>query len=242
MKRLSLLLDEVAFIRSALKNKDFDPVQFGILAETSGANGLVCTYFGKSNGITERDLRLLKEIRKTFFSIRIPVQEDALRLVLSLSPDMVTFVEVTPTHPFSVQPIDTTLHLDTIQQMLPDLQANNIPVSVLIEPEINILKNVNKLEMDYVEIDVTGYTEAENINDELLFLDKIKSATIAAVKLGMGVNCSGNISFEHISELAKIPNLEDIIIGGQIVQRSIYVGVEKAVSEALQLIRHREID
>lgn len=242
MKRLALLLDEIAYIRSALKNDNFDPVQFAVLGETAGANGLVCTYNGSLVGISERDLKLLKEIRKSFLNVRIPVQEAAFRQILSLSPDMVTFVHTVSDKPQTVYPVDPAIHLDDVQQMLPDLLANNISVSMLIAPEINVLKSINKLSLDYVEIDTSGYTLAENVNDELVFLDKIRTAAMGAAKLGLGVNCSGGIRFEHLSLLAQVPSMEDVICGGQIIERAIWIGIEKAVSEALQLIQHRETD
>jgi pyridoxine 5-phosphate synthase len=241
MKRLSLLLDDVSLIRSALKNSDFDPVQYAILGETAGAHGLVCTYINIAGGISERDLRLLKDIRKTFLNVRIPVQEEAFRLMLSLSPDMVTFVDIR-SGKSQINPIDPAIHLESIQQMLLDLQANNISVSARIEPEINVLKSINKISLDYVEIDVSPYTIAENVNDELVNLDKIKSTAMGATKLGLGVNCCGSIRYEHVSTLAQVSNLEDIVMGEQIIQRAMLVGIERAVNEALQLIRHSDFE
>jgi pyridoxine 5-phosphate synthase len=242
MKRLSLLLDDVAHIRTTLNNPAFDPVQLGILGETAGANGLVCTWSGSDKGISERDLRILKEVRKSFVNFRIPVQEEAVHLALSITPDMVTFVDVKATDPRIVLPVEPALHLESIEPMLSDLQANNISVSALIPPEIGVLKSVSKLSIDYVEIDASDFTGAQDINLELVSLDKIKSAAVAAAKLGLGVNCSGGIGYNHIPAIARIPNLEDITIGGQLIQRALWVGVERAVLEALQLIRHREID
>jgi pyridoxine 5-phosphate synthase len=242
MKRLAILLDNVAYVRSTLKNNDYDPVQFAILGETAGAHGLVCTYTGSADGIKERDLRILKEIRKSFFNVRIPPQEQAFRLVLALRPDMVTFVDLKSSQHHTVYPLDTTVHLEYIQQMTTDLQANNISVSALIKPEINILKNINRLQLDYIEIDVNNFTHAENINEELIELDKIKSTAMGATKLGLGVNASGGIRYEHLSSLAQVSNLEDIVLGDYIIHRSMLIGVEQAIKETLQLIRLRESD
>jgi pyridoxine 5'-phosphate synthase PdxJ len=56
------------------------------------------------------------------------------------------------------------------------------------------------------------------------------------------VNCSGNIDYEDLDGLAQTPNLEDITIGTSLIRRALYVGIDQAVGEALQLMRHREID
>ena len=243
MKRLCLLLDDIATIRHAVENDDYDPVNFGILAETAGVNGLACTFSGTGQGgVKERDLRLIKEIRKTFFNLRIPVQPDAARLALSIAPDMVTFVDVKPSDPRKIQPISLAMHQGEMEHLIPDLKANDISVAVFTEPEINVLRNLNKLPIDYIEINTTHFTSSADVNEELVNLDKIKSATMAAGKLGFGVNCAGGIELMHIPALAQIPGLEDITIGGQLIRQSMHRGINQAVSDALQLIRFREID
>ena len=242
MKRLNLMLDDIAFIRSGLGDNQFDPVRFGIQAETAGVNGFTCTYSGSPKGITERDIKLLKDLKQTFFNLHIPVNSDALRIALSIIPDMVTFIEIQSNDPRKILPLDPNLNQSEIEKIVPDLQANNISVSILIKPEIDILKAISKLPVDYIEIDVSEYTEAPDINEELVALDKIKSASLAVSKWGMGVNCIGNIGFNHIPVLAQTPNLEDITLGSQFIHRALLVGLEKTVIEAAQLMRYREIE
>jgi len=242
MKRLSLLLDDIAVMRSAFNDATFDPVRFSVISEIEGANGLVYTFRESNQSLCERDARSIKEVRKTFFNLRIPVEDRSLHLALSLMPDMVTLVDLKSAELKTATPIDVSLHLEEIENMLSDFQANHISVSVLIQPQINILKNISKLSVDYVELDVTEFTAAQDINEEMLALDKIKSAAVAAGKLGLGVNCSGGIGYEHLSTLVQIPNMEDIVVGRPLIQRALWLGIGRAVKDALDLIRHREID
>jgi pyridoxine 5-phosphate synthase len=242
MKSISLLLDDIAFIRSGLNDDQFDPVRFGIQAETAGVNGLACTYAGSPKGISERDLKLLNEVKQTFFNMRIPVNSESTRLALSIMPDMVTFVDVKSSDPRKVIPLNPNQIQSEIEHIVPDLQANNISVSILITPDIDTLKAISKLPIDYVEIDVSEYTSAADVNEEIVALDKIKSASMAVGKWGMGINCIGNIGYYHIPALAHIPNLEDIILGTKFMQRALLVGLDRAVTEAIQLMRFREID
>jgi len=242
MKRLSILLDDLALIRSMYAEGIIDPVRFGILAESAGANGLVCTFSGSPRGILEKDLRILKEMNRSFLNVRIPLQNDAMRLALSVAPDMVTFVDVKPNDPRKVTPLDLSTSPGEIDEIIPNLQSNNIAVSVLVRPEIDFLKAISKLSIDYVEIDTAEFTSAPDINDEIVALDRIKSAALAVGKWGIGVNCSGNISLEDLAALSQVPNLEDIILGSQFIQRTFYVGIDRAVREALEIIRSRELE
>jgi len=242
MKRLSILLDDLALIRSMYTEGIIDPARFGILAENAGANGLVCTFSGSPKGVLEKDLRILKEMNRSFLNVRIPLQNDAMRLALSIAPDMVTFVDVKPNDPRKVAPLDLSTSPGEIDEIIPNLQSNNIAVSVLVRPEIDFLKAISKLSIDYVEIDTAEFTSAPDVNDEIVALDRIKSAALAVGKWGIGVNCSGNISLEDLAALSQVPNLEDIILGSQFIQRSFYVGIDRAVREALEIIRSRELE
>lgn len=60
MKRLTVSVDDVAALRYGLNDSDFDPVQYAILCEVAGANGISLTLTNSEYGIQERDAQLLK--------------------------------------------------------------------------------------------------------------------------------------------------------------------------------------
>ena len=236
MSRVSVLLDDVATLRKVFKNEKFDPVQIAVLAEAAGANGITCTFSTDQPYVRERDIQLLKEVRQTFLNVRIPVEEQIVRKVLSIAPDMVTFVRVEAVGGH-VLPVDLQLHLEMIEEFVPDLQANNISTAILIPPQISGLKTLSKMSIDYVELSALELTQAADTNEELMALDKLQSAAVAGTKLGFGINCAGDIGYEHLEHLARISAIEEIILGTAFYQRALLVGVEKAVQEALIAVR-----
>ncbi|MFZ0390983.1 MAG: pyridoxine 5'-phosphate synthase [Calditrichia bacterium] len=243
MKRLSILLDDIAMIRNVIGLSEPDPVQVAVLAEAAGVQGLACTFRGGTNtGITERDLKLLKDIRKSFLNLYIPAQDEPIHQAMSLSPDMVTFIHEGTGQKGRIQPVSPENELERVEQMLPDFRANRISVAIRIEPEINLMKSLSRMPIDYVELDVSTFTAAADINEEIVALDHIKSSAMAAAKLGFGVNCGGGIRYEHIPQLGRIPQLEDVILGRQFLQRAFLVGVDRAVNEALQLLRQHKLE
>ncbi|RMF61935.1 MAG: hypothetical protein D6748_00580 [Calditrichaeota bacterium] len=242
MKRLTVSVDDIAFLRYVFNDHDFDPTQFAILCEVAGASGISATFPAKSSGVSERDIKLLKQLHKTFFNLHLPLNPESLKIALTLSPDMVTFVDLQPGDPVKLAPLPAYQIEESLSSSLPDFHANGISVAVYCEPEISILKTLSKLEIDYVEFDCTGYTRASDSNEELVGLDKLNSATMAAAKLGFGINCFGNIDYYHLSSLAAIPRLEDICMGEALLKRSFLVGVNQAIAEAKQeiLFHHQE--
>ncbi|RMH80089.1 MAG: hypothetical protein D6681_18810 [Calditrichaeota bacterium] len=242
MKRLTVSVDDVATLRNLLYDDDFDPVRFALLCEVAGAQGISVTVTGSELGVKEADVHRLRQLHKTFLNLHIPPENPFIKLALSLNPEMVTFVQLTHGDRLRLAPLPSSAVLDTVQEVLPDFRANNISVAVFCYPELEILKQLSRLRIDYVELDCTGYTLAEDSNEELVALDSLINASLAAAKLGFGINCFGGINYEHLPGLAGIPHLEDICMGVNIVKRALLVGVDRAVQEAQQqiLFHHRE--
>lgn len=236
MKRLTVSIDELATLRYVLHDSDIDPVQFAILCEVAGVHGISLTLADTQKGMQERDAQLIKRIYKTFLNIRIPPDPQFVKIALTINPDMVTFVDVSKSEPLRISPLPSNAIMETLPDILPDFHANNISVAVFSYPEINLLKQLNRIQIDYVDFDCSEITSASDSNEELVGFDKFNSATIAAAKLGMGINCFGGIDYHYLPDLAVVPRLEDICMGVSILKRALLVGVEQAVKEALQQI------
>lgn len=236
MKRLTVALDELATLRYVLNDSDFDPVQFAVLCEVAGAHGISFMLTDAPGSIQERDALLFKKLHKSFLNIRIPPETASIKAALTINPDMVTFVGTGKSGAQKISPLSSEVLKDVLTGILPDFHANNISVAVYSYPDINILKQIGRMRVDYVEFDCTEMTLAGDSNEELVAMDKLHSATLAAVKLGMGVNCFGGIRYDHLPGLAAIPRLEDICMGISLLKRAFLVGVNQAVREALQQI------
>ncbi len=235
MKRLTIAIDDLATLRDLLNDSDFDPAQFAVLCEIAGAHGLSLTLANDQRGIQERDAQFIKKLHKSFLNIHIPPEPQIMKTVLSISPDMVTLVDISESgRAFS--PLSTDILQETLPEVLPDFHANNISVAAFCSPEINAIKQLNRARLDYIEFDCTEYTLAKDSNEELVALDQLNSASLAAAKLGLGVNCYGNIHYLHLPGLAAIPRLEDICMGISVIKRALMVGVDQAIKEALQQI------
>lgn len=236
MKRLTISVDDVATFRYVLNDRDFDPVQFAVLSEVAGAQGISITLADPERGAQERDAQLIRQVQKTFMNLRIPPTQEFLKAALSINPDMVTFVEVSRGANVSISPVSANTLVEIIPQALADFHANNISVAVFCRPEIAVLKQLTRVAIDYVEFDCTRITMAHDSNEELVALDEMNTAALAAAKLGIGVNCFGGINYSHLAYLASIPRLEDVCMGLNVLKRSFLKGVEQAVREAKEHI------
>lgn len=236
MSRLALNVDPIALIRNILGGNTPDPIQSCILAEIGGVESIVCYYRNDLKTINERDLQILREVSKTHFNVRSDINDQVIKKLLKIKPDMLTFVADNPNSLTNPNSLIIDEHFDILKDHISDLRANNIATSILINPEIENVKNAGKLELDYVEFDVTNYTLAESLDEELSELENINSLSTAANKLGMGVNVSGSINASNLGDISKIHSIEDIIIGQSILDKALAVGFEHAVRDFIGLM------
>lgn len=236
MKRLTVDLNDTARLRALYRDEDLSPTRFALLCEIAGAHGIALTLGNDKFKFEERDVRLIKELQKSFINLHIPPQTEQIKIALSVKPDMVTFVNISRDATEGVGPLSADELYQMMPEILPDFQANNISVAALVSPEIDILKHLSKTQIDYVEFDCSALTHAEDTNEQLLETDRLRTAILGAAKLGLGINCSGGIRYPHLPILAAIPQLEDITMGLSILKRALVVGIHQAVGEALQQI------
>ncbi|MEJ2054120.1 MAG: pyridoxine 5'-phosphate synthase [Calditrichaceae bacterium] len=172
MHRLALDIDPVAYIRNIFGGREPDPIHIIVLAELGGAESIVCYYRDDLKTVNERDIKILREVVKTYLNIRTNLTEKNIRNLLTIKPDMVTFVapgEVTSVRPSS---IDLETYASQLQNYIAELRSNNILSSVLIDPDIQQVKLAGKLEFDYVELNGSQLAAAMDMDTELAILEE----------------------------------------------------------------------
>jgi pyridoxine 5-phosphate synthase len=235
MARLAIDVDSIAAIRNLFGNTVPDPAHLSVLAEMGGAESIVCFFREDLKTVNERDLRVLVEIVKTHLNVRTDLHADSIRKLLTIKPHMITFV-ASGNKGIEPLPADLEASSELLSNYVADLRANDILSNILVEPDINLIKLAGKLEFDYVEIWVNSFTSADDLNQQIAELEHINTLTDAASRLGLGVNASGGISQENLSELAKIPLLDDLVVGNPVLTKALAIGFEHAVRDFVSLI------
>jgi pyridoxine 5-phosphate synthase len=233
MSRLAVNIDQIALIRNLFAESVPDPAHAAVLAELGGAESIVCHLREDLKTVNERDIKILREISKTHLNIRSTIQAENIGKLLKLKPDMITFV---------AQGTDLTLEPKPVMiegqlgNKVADLRANNILSSILVEPELNQIKLAGKLEFDYIELSADCYTRSSDLDQQIAELEILNNAVLAANRLGMGVNASGELSQENLGDLSKITSMDDIIIGKAILVKALWLGYEQAVRDFINIL------
>jgi pyridoxine 5-phosphate synthase len=236
MSRLAIDVDAVAIIRNVFLANVPDPAHMVVLAELGGAESIVCHLRDDMRSVNERDVRIIRELVKTHLNVRCSSNTEHIQRLLRIKPDMITFVANSDKTPLESKPLDLISMPDSLGNVVADLRANDIATSVLIAPDITQVKMAAKLEFDYIEVYANNYTIADDLDQQLAELENINSMAIAANRLGMGVNASGNLNQENISDMAKIQFIDDLIVGNAILVKALGIGFEQAIRDFISIL------
>lgn len=237
MTRLGVNVDHIATIREARKIKDPDPVAAAILVEMAGADGIVCHLREDRRHIKDRDVTILRQTVKTHFNLEMAPTEQMVSKAISIVPDMVTLVPERRQELTTEGGLDVESNAAFLENVIATLRANNIVVSLFVDPDIYQVKAAARIGADYVELHTGRYANAENMNRVLEELEKIRSMAMAASKLGLGVSAGHGLNYQNVMEIAKIDKIEELNIGHSIIGRAALLGIDRAVRDMLALIR-----
>jgi len=234
--RLGVNIDHVATIRQARGAHEPEPVAAALLAQSAGAHSITIHLRGDRRHIQERDARLLKEVLAVPLNIECAATTEALQSVVPVKPAWVTLVPETREEPTTQGGLDVLFLHAHLRQVIRELHASQIRVSLFVDPQSDQLKMAAKLEADAVEFNTGVYADLAPGSDPAGELGRIREAARLSSRLGLKVLAGHGLNLQNVGPIAATPEIEELNIGHSIVGRAILVGMERAVREMITLI------
>jgi pyridoxine 5-phosphate synthase len=235
MKTLNVNIDHVATVREARRGKEPDPVTAALLAELAGASGIVCHLREDRRHINDRDLKLLREVVQTKLDLEMAANEEIINIALNIKPDMVTIVPEGRMELTTEGGLDVAGNLDKFKSLVEKMHGKGIEVSFFVEPDYKQIEASLITGADMVELHTGNYANAIG-EDFYKELDKIKTSSLFAFESGLKVAAGHGINYLNIKPLCPIPEIGEFSIGHSIISRAIYVGIDRATREMIEVI------
>lgn len=236
MARLGVNIESIAALRELGMYAEPDPVTAAIYAEVGGCDGIVCPLRDELKPVKERDVQLLKEMVKTHLNLQIPPTDKMVTLALSVSPDMITLIPGKKPGSTPGGGLDVLGHEKDLAQVVQDIRAQEIVVSILVEPIIQQVKSAAKIGADYIELHLGSYAGAVDMNERSDQLENITSVALAASKIGLGVSAGHGLNFQNIVDIVAISKIEEINVGQALLARALWMGIEASVRDMAALV------
>jgi len=235
--KLGVNVDHVATIRQARGINDPDPVTAAALAELAGAEGITIHLREDRRHIQDRDVTLLRQTIQTRMNLEMAATDEMVGIALDVLPDCVTLVPEKREELTTEGGLDVSMHRHMLKKQLGLLQHGGIKVSLFVDPDLEQIKTAHRIGADAIEIHTGSYCDAKTSELKRSELRKIETAIRAGQKLGLGVNAGHGLNYTNIAPILALGGVEEFNIGHSIVSRAVLVGMDRAVSEMVSLIK-----
>jgi pyridoxine 5-phosphate synthase len=233
---LGVNIDHIATLRQARRGIDPDPIMAVPLAILGGADGITVHLREDRRHIQDRDLEILKKIVPVELNLEMAVTEEMLSIAEKIKPDLVTLVPEKRMELTTEGGLDVEKHKLNIKKAIERLHRKDIPVSLFINPDKNVIKLSREVGSDMVEIHTGTYANAKGKSQENEF-ERVKNSVKYALECKLLVNAGHGLNYFNVKKIAEIYEIRGLYIGHSIISRAVFIGLEQAVREMKQLIK-----
>ncbi len=209
-----------------------DPVEFALLCEKAGADGITIHLREDRRHIQESDVRRAREQIGTRLNLEMACTPEMVEFALELKPDSVCLVPENREEVTTEGGLDIVGQRERVGEVVTAMTDAGILTSLFIDPNPAQIKASAELKAPWVELHTGAFANAYYSggkgSNELAILQQ---GAELANQLGLVVNAGHGINYTNITEVLKISHLHELNIGHSIVSRALFVGIENAVRE-----------
>lgn len=235
MVELGVNIDHVATLREARKGAAPDLVAAAKICEIAGAHQITIHLRADRRHIQDRDAEILAQCLLVRLNFEMSIEEEIVQIAERIKPHTVCLV------PENRQEITTEGGLDVVgkksrlAEIVQRMHDQGTKVSMFIDPEPGQIAASAELGADYCEIHTGAYANARGaaIEDEL---ERLHECADLISDTSMGFHAGHGLTVRNLAPIARIPGLREVNIGHDIIARSIFIGLDAAVKEILDIL------
>jgi len=244
--RLNVNIDHVATVRQARRAPEPSVIAAAMICEQAGADGITVHLRGDRRHIQDLDLRLLRDTVTTYLNLEMAATEEMLKIALDAKPDAVTLVAEKPDEITTEGGLDVKANVSIVRATVVRLRQAEILASLFIDPDPAQIEVAREIGAQQVELCTAAYAHAtlgaRGIHGEgsvraTQELKRLREGAALAAQYGLLVAAGHGLTYRNVGAVAGIAEISEFNIGHNIVARSIFVGMERAVSEMCAAIK-----
>lgn len=234
--RLHVNIDHVATVRQARREAFPDPVEWALRCEAAGAHGITCHLRKDRRHVQDADIHRLREAVTTLLNLECSLDDSMLRIAEESGSEAFCLVPENRLEITTEGGLDVIRETPRLKDAVPRLTEAGGAVSIFVDPDPRQLDAAAALGAPFVELHTGAYANADGAVREAE-LARLVDASRHARSVGLRVNAGHGLDFENTAAVAAIPEVEELNIGFAMVARSLFDGVDRCVTDMLELIR-----
>jgi pyridoxine 5-phosphate synthase len=224
--RLYINIDHVATLREARKTDEPDPVEAARLCQEAGADGITAHLREDRRHIQDHDVERLATAVGVL-NLELATSADVLAIACRIRPYQATLVPERREEITTEGGLDLSRPNPRLRETIRRLEEVGARVSLFIDPDLTTLDAAKDLGVPAVELHTGRYAHSWRQNDNAL--EELRRAARHASDMGLFVHAGHGLTYDNVSPVAAIPEIEELNIGHSVMSRAILVGMREAV-------------
>ena len=245
--KLSVNVNKIATVRNSRGGSIPSVVQAVDVCINAGSPGITVHPRGDERHIRADDVRelarhLASRRDRVEFNVEGDPRPDFIALVLEVRPHQCTLVPVKAGEITSQAGWSPNSRSDALLRAVADLRAAGVRVSLFVDPEEEPIRWAAATGADRVELYTEPFARAYEqgaLAAEASFAVYADAAALAA-SLGLGVNAGHDLDLDNLTLFRALPHLDEVSIGHALISHALFVGLDQAVRDYLEVLRSPE--
>ena len=235
MIELGVNIDHVATLREARKAVVPDVIAAAKMCELAGAHQITVHLRRDRRHIQDRDVELLSQVLLVRLNLEMAAADEIIVIAHEVKPHTVCLVPENREEVTTEGGLDVASQTQRLAEVVQGFHEDGIKVSMFIDPERDQVDASAQVAADAVELHTGAYANAteDTFADEL---GRLEQAGAHAVAAGLALHAGHGLTVRNLDPVAAIPDLEEVNIGHDILARAVFIGLEAAVREILDIL------
>lgn len=252
---LGVNIDHIAVLREARKINDPDPLMALAVCAQSGADQITIHLREDRRHIHDDDARKIIASSPLPVNLECAIEPSIIDIVCALHPHRATLVPEKRQEVTTEGGLDVVGNYESILNTIKNLKANEIEVSLFVDPTREAIEVSKRLGAEWVELHTGSYANLYAMRHSALphshhviesmknlsrhdlnnLLENAYGALVDAANyahsLGLKVAAGHGLNYQNILPIVHIDAIEELNIGQSIIARSVFTGLSSAVKE-----------
>ena len=234
--KLGVNIDHIATLRNARGGVEPNLVEAAKIILKEDILALTMHLREDRRHIKDKDLYDVKKLGAKI-NLEMAATKEIQEIALDVVPYSVCLVPERRQEVTTEGGLDVFSKKEELKEFIKPLKEKGIIVSMFIDPVEKQVEASKYVGADYIEMHTGSFSNAflkGNYKEEF---NKLATAAEFAQSIGLKVNAGHGLNYENVYLMKEIKGISELNIGHSIISRAIFVGVQKAVVEMIDLIK-----
>lgn len=239
MIELGVNIDHVATLRQARRGLRPDVIAAAKVCEMAGAQQITVHLRKDRRHIQDRDVHALRETLLVHMNLEMAADDEIIAIAHGLKPYTVCLVPEKREEITTEGGLDVAGQVQRLTEVTQAMHEEGIRVSMFIDPEPAQVEASVKTGADAVELHTGAYANAsgKDADDEL---SRLWECAEVVAEAELDLHAGHGLHVHNLLPVARMPLLHEVNIGHDILARALFIGLDNAVKEILQILRYAE--